>query len=162
MFSSMTWWVVVWLLLAVGQKLLGQSLPAVKVELKQSVRGPVLRWMGYSETPYQMERSADRSTWHCFGPVHVGRDEVIEVSAMAMENYQSVRVVEASGSNLKTESPMKLAVCRFLGIGRCGMLSRLHRPRGVNRKRDSALWNARKRAASAKSFPGHKEGNGNR
>ena len=159
MFSSMTWWVVVWLLLAVGQKLLGQSLPAVKVELKQSVRGPVLRWMGYSGPPYQMERSADRSTWRRFGPVHVGRDEV---SARATENYRSVRVVEASGSNLKTESPMKLAVCRFLGIGRCGMLSRLHRPRGVNRKRDSALRNARKRAALAKSFPGHKEGNGNR
>ena len=86
---AMTWWVIAWLLLAVGQRALGRSMaaaypaPLLKVNAADATRavranlervrdGMRLKWISEKRMRFQVQSSNDRTAWRTVGGAREG------------------------------------------------------------------------------------------
>ena len=186
----MTWWVIAWLMLAVGQRALGRSGPLLKAKATDAPRAVRvnaekvrdrmrLKWISEKGMRFQVQSSNDRTTWRKVGVVRKGTGESDSV------------VVTASGPRyVRVDSPkLPAPVCGnkfykrapsnswrlfqkkipngsdFIGPRNHsrlpGRAPGLHRLDRPNWTPLRLIWLSEDRRMSGRTlFPGHKEGNG--
>ena len=101
--QATTWWVIAWLLLAVGQRALGRTGPSLKAtDAPRAVRfngekvrdGLRLTWISGTGMRFQLQSSNDRTAWRKVGAARegTGESDSVMIPVGGPRYYRVVRV----------------------------------------------------------------------